>query len=42
MIRYRVVFEGDGDAEPPRPDYVFRDDALTVGETVLYGPVTGA
>ena len=37
MIRNRVVFEGDGNGEPPRPDYVYRDEAVTVGETMLYG-----
>jgi hypothetical protein len=32
------VFEGDGNGEPPRPDYVFREEAITVGETMLLRP----
>jgi hypothetical protein len=29
------VFVGEG--ELPAPDYIFREEALTVGETTVYG-----
>jgi hypothetical protein len=34
VIRYRVVFVGEG--ELPPPDDVFRHEALTPGELTLY------